>query len=588
MKNLSLSFLGNLFAKVIPGHRLRAQALSSLNFERAGGQTAARFCPTLEILEDRTMPSLIASQVLPFLLNTATTNTVTVLAPALSASSPTPQLITLRDTIPGAGTGGTVTFTLPGGGTVTAPVVNGVAQITIPILAGTPAGTVTAAYSVTPGIVVSTSSGAGNGTLTFCGPDSASTLLGPNLRTFAVLGGAGVTNTGNTVIAGNVGTPLTLASITGFPPGVVLPPSSIITGPLSTAATAEIELANDITSINLLAPGPTQGPAVGPYIFANPTQDLSGLTLTPGVYKFNSNVTLTGTLTLNDENNPAALFVFQIPNTLITSTGSRVMFINGGADNVYWDVGNSASLPGGVGTPTVFAGNILALHSIQLGATTSIACGRALAETASVTLIDNFIDPAPQGQGGTLSFRLSQLRLDHGFHFVGSYYQNSHGANEKWFQDRDNQWWALTPNGDLIKWDGKSFASSRQNANTTVHLSQYTGATASFVFDDPNLLFNASVVLPASLLSELSQLRLDHGFHFVGSYYQNCDGANEKWFQDRDNQWWALTPNGDLIKWDGKSFASSRQNANTTVHLSQYTGATAPLVFDDPNLLFKL
>src|SRR5580658_8853387 len=89
------------FGKTTPGQRWRAPP---------------SFRPVLEELEDRTALSLIASQVLPVLAppgGFATANTVVVLAPALSGSSPTPQQITLTDTIPGA-TGGTVNFTVAG------------------------------------------------------------------------------------------------------------------------------------------------------------------------------------------------------------------------------------------------------------------------------------------------------------------------------------------------------------------------------------------------------------------------------------------------------------------------------------------
>jgi Ice-binding-like len=407
MKILSLPCIGNLLAKVIPSHRLRAQALFSLNFERVSGRTPARFCPTLEFLEDRCMPSLIASQVLPLMfppgpgapgaggpgapVNLATVNTVTVLAPALTATSPTPQRITLTDTISGAPTGGTVTFTLPGGRTVNnVPVVNGVAQVVnFLIPAGTPGGTVTATYSGTAGFAGSTSSGGGNGILTFCGPNSASTLLlgpGPGfdttLESFAVLAGTTVTNAHvglnpQTVIFGDVGVSPGNA-LTGFPPGIV-------NGPIHLADAVAIQAQSDlVTAYNAAAALPRTQTLTG--------HDLGGLTLVPGVYFFASTAQLTGTLTLNDENNPAARFVFQIGDSLTTASGSRVQFINGGAANVYWQVGSSATL----GSSTVFAGNILALTSIFLDPTASIACGRALARNGEVTLIDNFIDPAPQ------------------------------------------------------------------------------------------------------------------------------------------------------------------------------------------------
>jgi hypothetical protein len=363
------------------------------------------FRPTLEMLEDRTMPSLIASQVLPVLLPTSpansaaaiaaanaaatglgTANVVTVLAPALTASSPTPQQITLIDVIRGVPTGGTVNFTLPGGlGTVNnVPVVNGVAQVVFTIPVGTPAsagGTVTATYSGTVGFAGSTSSGVGNGTLTFC-EDGASTLLGTTLQTFAVLAGSTVTNTGPTVVVGNVGVS-TGSAVTGF----TGPPNGSVTGGTiqSNDAVAILAQSQLTTAYNTVA---------GATGFTDLTgQDLGGLTLTPGVYHFANSAQLTGTLTLNDQNNSAATFEFQIGSTLTTASGARVQFINGGADNVYWQVGSSATL----GSSTVFAGNILAQASITLDSTASIACGRALARTGAVTLIDNFIDPVTQG-----------------------------------------------------------------------------------------------------------------------------------------------------------------------------------------------
>jgi Ice-binding-like len=399
MKTLYLSCFGNIFAKVIPIHRLRAQALFSLNFERVSGRTPARFCPTLEILEDRSMPSLIASQVLPLMfppgpppgppavIPTATVNTVTVLAPALTASSPAPQRITLTDTISGAPTGGTVTFHVAGVGTVSAPVVNGVARVVFTIPVGTPAtagGKVTATYNGTAGFAGSTSSGGGNGTLTFC-TDNASTLLGPTLRTFAVLAGSTVTNTGPTVIVGNVGVSPnpSLVAVTGFPPGSVTGGTIHLNdGPgVGTAINAQNELTTAFNAI------------LGEGGFTTLSGNLGGRTLTPGRYRFLSSAFLNGDLTLNDQNNPTARFDFQIGTTLITASSSRVLFINGGADNVYWDVGSSATLF----SSSVFAGNILADQSISLGATASIACGRALAQTGAVTLINNFIDPTPQG-----------------------------------------------------------------------------------------------------------------------------------------------------------------------------------------------
>ena len=107
-----------------------------------------------------------------------------------------------------------------------------------------------------------------------------------------------------------------------------------------------------------------------------------------GVYRFNNSAQLTGTLTLDAQGNPNALFVFQIGSTLTTASGSSVKVINGGANNgVYWQVGSSATL----GTSTVFAGNILALTSITMTTSAEILCGRALARNGAVTMDTNVI-----------------------------------------------------------------------------------------------------------------------------------------------------------------------------------------------------
>jgi len=192
----------------------------------------------------------------------------------------------------------------------------------------------------------------------------------------AVLAGSAVTNTGMTNIYGNLG--LTPGSaVTGFPPGMVVPPGMIdIDNADATNAQSALSMAYGIAA-GLPCTNNLSG------------QDLGGMTLTPGVYCFNSSAQLTGTVTLNAENDPNAQFVFQIGSTLTTSSDSMVDFINtnGGLPDPYlfWQVGSSATL----GTGTEFAGNILAFSSITLTTGTNITCGSALAENGAVTLDDN-------------------------------------------------------------------------------------------------------------------------------------------------------------------------------------------------------
>lgn len=194
---------------------------------------------------------------------------------------------------------------------------------------------------------------------------------------FAVLGGSTVTNTGPTVITGDLGV-WPGSAHTGFPPGIVNGSVYLNNG------VAEQAQSDAGTAYNALASlAPTQD-LTG--------MDLGGLTLTPGVYFFSSSAFLTSTLTLDAQGDPDAQFVFQMGSTLITSSNSSVVTINGVDDcNVYWQVGSSATL----GTDTSFIGSIVALTSITLTTDATIINGRAFALNGAVTMDSNIIDVGP-------------------------------------------------------------------------------------------------------------------------------------------------------------------------------------------------
>ena len=191
--------------------------------------------------------------------------------------------------------------------------------------------------------------------------------------TFAVLGPSTVSNTGSSVVDGDLGlSPGT--AIIGFPPGSVVPPGAIYAAD-AVALSAKNAATDAYTSLDQACDSDLTG------------QDLGGLTLTPGVYCFTSSAQLTGTLTLNAEGNAGAVWIFKIGSTLTTASGSSVVFINGGTNcNVFWRVGSSATL----GTNTAFEGTIIANESITMN-TSATLNGRALALTAAVTLDTNTI-----------------------------------------------------------------------------------------------------------------------------------------------------------------------------------------------------
>ena len=202
---------------------------------------------------------------------------------------------------------------------------------------------------------------------------------------FAALAGGSVTNTGTTLLYGDLGvSPGT--SITGFPPGIVVAPGQVH----ATDAVAANAEADATTAYNTLAGLPPTQILTG--------QDLGGLTLVPGVYKFDSSAQLTGTLTLDAQNDPDAMFVFQIGSTLTTASASSVEIINKPScfSNVLWQVGSSAT----IGTTTTFNGAIIALASVSLNNGATITVGNAIALTGSVTMQGNTISI---GQCGSIS-----------------------------------------------------------------------------------------------------------------------------------------------------------------------------------------
>lgn len=212
-------------------------------------------------------------------------------------------------------------------------------------------------------------------------PASAVTVLGSDLGSFAVLAGSTVTNSGASIINGNLGV-YPGSSITGSP--------TVVNGGTytnSVAGLAQTELTSAMTTLGHMGVGTTL------------PSNVTGMTLLPGVYTVPAGATnLAGTLTLNGNGNANASWVFQMPSTLITSPDSVVNVIDTGAGaSLYWDVRSSAT----IGSNTTFEGNILALASISLDPGATISCGRALASVSAVTMVNNDVSNACTSTGVT-------------------------------------------------------------------------------------------------------------------------------------------------------------------------------------------
>lgn len=192
---------------------------------------------------------------------------------------------------------------------------------------------------------------------------------------FAVLAGSTITNTGSSVINGNLGLSPGSA-VTGFPPGT-------LNGTQHVANSTAVQAQTDLTTAYNNAAGQTPVSTV-------PTE-LGGTTKTAGVYDSAAGTFgITGTLTLDAQGNANAVFIFKTASTLITAGSSNVVLANGAqACNVFWQVGSSATL----GTNSTFKGNILALTSATLTTGANVE-GRVLARNGAVTLDTNTITKA--------------------------------------------------------------------------------------------------------------------------------------------------------------------------------------------------
>jgi type VI secretion system secreted protein VgrG len=190
---------------------------------------------------------------------------------------------------------------------------------------------------------------------------------------FSVLAGSAITNTGASVIVGDVGSSPT-PSITGF--GTVVLNGTNHGGD---AVTQQAKI--DLTAAYIDAAGANPATVV-------PTE-LGGRTLEPGVYGAGT-LGITGVLTLNPLGDPNAVFIFQASSTLITASASSILVVGGASlCNVFWQVGSSATL----GSTSSLIGSVLAQTSISTGAGALIQ-GRLLAQTGAVTMDSTTITPA--------------------------------------------------------------------------------------------------------------------------------------------------------------------------------------------------
>lgn len=205
-------------------------------------------------------------------------------------------------------------------------------------------------------------------------PSAAYAATQPRLGTltsFAVVAGSAITNTGPSVVTGDLGLyPGTSATGFGGAPNGTLVGASHI-APDAAAQAAQNDL---VIAYNDAANAPSTSSLSG---------DLGGKNLTPGVYTYGSSAQLTGPVTLNGD----GVYIFQVGSSLTTASDASVVLTGGAqACAVFWQVTSSATL----GTRTRFQGNLMALTSITMTTGASLT-GRALARNGALTLDTNTV-----------------------------------------------------------------------------------------------------------------------------------------------------------------------------------------------------
>ena len=117
--------------------------------------------------------------------------------------------------------------------------------------------------------------------------------------------------------------------------------------------------------------------------------EIGGLTLSPGLYKWTSNLSISTTLTL--DGGPDDVWIFQVSGNLLQASTVE-MKLQGGAlaKNVFWQVAGEVTL----GTCGHFEGIVLSKTLIAIQTGTSVT-GRLFAQTAVTLQMNAITAPAP-------------------------------------------------------------------------------------------------------------------------------------------------------------------------------------------------
>jgi hypothetical protein len=206
---------------------------------------------------------------------------------------------------------------------------------------------------------------------------------------FVIIGKTGISTTGTTAITGDIGvSPAAASFITGF--GLVMDVSNTFATTVPTTLVTGKVYASDYTpptpaymtqAVSDMETALTTAMGLTTTVIVDlGAGDISGMTLAPGLYKYNTGLLITASgVTLSG--GPADTWVFQISSDLTVDNGALITLAGGAlAKNIFWVTNTQAVL----GTGVDFKGNILGQTLISLN-TGAKVLGRLLSQTA-VTL----------------------------------------------------------------------------------------------------------------------------------------------------------------------------------------------------------
>ena len=206
---------------------------------------------------------------------------------------------------------------------------------------------------------------------------------------YAILAKSGISSVPNSVITGDIGvSPITSTAITGFSLSVdatnQFSSSTQVTGKAYAPDYASPTASNLTTAVSNMETAYTDAAGRPSNYTELYTGDISGQTLTAGVYKWGTGVLINGDVTLSG--GPNDVFIFQIAKGITQAAGAKIILAGGAqAKNIFWQAAGAVS----IGTGAHFEGIILGKTNIAFGSHASIN-GRLLAQTA-VTLIMNTV-----------------------------------------------------------------------------------------------------------------------------------------------------------------------------------------------------